>query len=333
MKKIITLVFFAFLIVNCTNEPVNTDIQSEAKQTNSSTASATAKGTYSNCDPISINIMAGQFTNAGKVLIENDATNLYVTYTAFQDWYFSELHLYVGPYANVPLANGNPIPGQFPYKKSFNPLVQSYTFIIPLSAIVLDANKCLFIAAHSSMKNIVNGTVIRTETGWAGDIKFPGKNWATYFNYCLRTCDTPPPPPVTTCDTAYMFGNNTFNSLQLSEKWGWVTSYSNVTNGTYTYNLYAGAGQNNINNGYLAGTVTVVIQGSNIQVTLNATHSGTVFTESHVYLSDSPPTTAAPGQYGNQHTLNNTTTDTYNLTYSGDGSFWLIVHAGVCTTE
>lgn len=330
MKKIITLVVFAFLTVNCTDEPVGTDIQTEAKQLDSSTA--TAKGTYSECDPISINIMAGQFTNAGKVLIENDATNLYVTYTAIQDWYFSELHLYVGPYANIPAKNGNPIPGQFPYKKSFNPLVQSYTFTIPLSSITLDANRCLFIAAHSSMKNIVNGTVIRTETGWAGDINFPGKNWATYFNYCLRTCDTPT-PPVTTCDTAYMFGNYTFNGLEISEKWGWATYYDNVVNGTYTYNLYAGAGQNNINNGYLAGTVTVVIQGSNVQVTINATHPGTIFTETHVYLSDERPETAAPGQFGNQHTLNNATTDSYNLSYSGDGNFWLIVHASVCTTE
>ncbi|MBL0737829.1 hypothetical protein JI750_13070 [Flavobacterium sp. GN10] len=330
MKKIITLVVFAFLIVNCTNEPLSTDIQTEAKQSNSST-SATAKGTYSECDPISINIMAGQFTNAGKILVENDATNLYVTYSALTNWYFSELHLFVGPYANVPIKNGNPIPGQFPYNKSFNPLIQSYTFTIPLSSIVLDDNRCLFIAAHSSMKNIVNGNVVRTETGWAGDIKFPGKNWATYFKYCLRNCETP--PPVTNCDTAYMFGNNTFIGLEISDKWGWATYYDNVADGTYNYNLYAGAGQNNINNGYLAGTVTIVIQGSSVKVTINATHPGTVFTETHVYLSDDRPTTAAPGLYGNQHTLNNYTTDSYDLTYSGDGNFWIIVHAAVCTTN
>ena len=331
MKKIILIVVFAFLFVNCTNEPMSTDMQTEANQLDSS--ALTAKGTYSECDPVSINIMAGQFTNAGTILIENDAANLYVTYNALQNWYFSEMHLYVGPYANVPLQNGNPVPGQFPYKKSFNPLVQTYTFTIPLSAIMLDANKCMYIAAHSSMKNIVNGTVVRTETGWAGDIKFPGKNWATYFNYCLRTCDPEPPTGGTNCDTAYMFGNNTFNSLQISEKWGWATYYSNAVNGSYTYNLYAGAGQNDITKGYLAGTVTVVIMGSNVSVTINATHPGTVFTETHVYLSDNIPTTAAPGQFGNQHTLNNTTADSYNLTYSGDGSFWIIVHAGVCTTE
>lgn len=331
MKKLFLFLTLAFLIVNCTTEPISTDIQTEAKETKSS--SLTAKGTYSECDPISINIMAGQFTNAGTILVENDATNLYVTYHALENWFFSEMHLYVGPFAGVSAKNGNPIPGQFPYKKTFNTLVQDYTFIIPLSSITLDANKCLYIAAHSSMKNIVNGTVVRTETGWAGDIKFPGKNWATYFNYCLRTCTNEDPPGETTCDTAYMFGNNTFNGLGLSEKWGWVTSYNNVVNGSYTYNLYAGAGQNDITKGYLAGTVTVNIQGSNVSVTINATHAGTVFTETHVYLSDTAPTTAAPGQFGNQHALNNTTSDTYNLTYSGDGSFWLIVHAGVCKTE
>ncbi|WP_035643953.1 hypothetical protein [Flavobacterium sp. ASV13] len=329
MKKIILLMVFAFLIVNCTTEPLSTDMQTEAEQTNSS--SLTAKGTYSECDPISINIMAGQFTNSGKILVENDATNLYVTYTALPNWYFSEMHLYVGPYANVPVTNGNPIPGKFPYKKSFNPLVQTYTFTIPLSSIVLDSNKCLFIAAHSSMKNIVNGTTVGTETGWAGDIKFPGKNWATYFNYCLRNCNTP--PPVTTCDTAYMFGNNTFIDLGISDKWGWAQEFFPVQNGSYTANLYAGAGQNDITKGYLAGTVTIVILDGNITVTINTTHPGTVLTETHVYISNFPPITAAPGQYGNGHVLNNVTTDSYTLSHNGDGSLWIIVHAGVCTTE
>ena len=331
MKKIILMLVLTSIFVNCTNEPVSTNVQTEAKQSNSSTL--TSKGTYSNCDPVSINIMAGQFTNSGTILVENDATNLYVTYKALDNWYFSEVHLYVGTFANVPSQNGNPIPGQFPYKKTFNPLVQTYTFTIPISSIILDANKCFYIAAHSSMKKIVNGTVIRTETGWAGDIKFPGKNWATYFSYCLRTCTTPPPVVTTTCDTAYMYGNYTFNSLGISEKWGWATFYDNTQNGTYTYNLYAGAGQNDISKGYLAGIVNVTIQGTNVSVEINATNPGTVFTETHVYLSDSPPTTAAPGQFENQHTLNNTTLDNYSLTYSGDGTFWLIVHAGVCTTK
>ena len=330
MKKIILMLVLAFVSVNCANDPVSTETPTEAKESNSS--SLTSKGTYSECDPVSINIMAGQFTNSGKILVENDATNLYVTYTALSNWYFSELHLFVGPYASIPTQNGNPVPGQFPYKKTFNPLVQSYTFTIPISSITLDANKCFYIAAHSSMKNVVNGTIVKTETGWAGDIKFPGKNWATYFNYCLRTCTTPP-PDVTTCDTAYMYGNYTFNALEISDKWGWANYYDNAQNGIYTYNLYAGAGQNDITKGYLAGTVTVTIQGANIGIEINATNPGTVFTETHVYLSDSPPTTAAPGQFGNQHTLNNTMLDNYNLTYSGDGTFWLIVHAGVCTTE
>lgn len=331
MKKIILMLVLAFVSVNCANDPVSTETPTEAKESNSS--SLTSKGTYSECDPVSIDIMAGQFTNSGKILVENDAANLYVTYTALSSWYFSELHLFVGAYANIPTQNGNPVPGQFPYKKTFNPLVQSYTFIIPIASITLDANKCFYIAAHSSMKNVINGTIVKTETGWAGDIKFPGKNWATYFNYCLRTCTTTPPPVVTTCDTAYMYGNYTFNALQISEKWGWATYYDTTQNGIYTYNLYAGAGQNDITKGYLAGTVTVTIQGANIGIEINATNPGTVFTETHVYLSDNPPTTAAPGQFGNQHTLNNTMLDNYNLSYSGDGTFWLIVHAGVCTTK
>lgn len=72
MKKIILMLVLAFVSVNCANDPVSTETPTEAKESNSS--SLTSKGTYSECDPVSIDIMAGQFTNAGKILIENDAT-------------------------------------------------------------------------------------------------------------------------------------------------------------------------------------------------------------------------------------------------------------------
>lgn len=137
----------------------------------------------------------------------------------------------------------------------------------------------------------------------------------------------------TTKNSAYMFGNTTFNSLNISTKWGWTNQFTDVANGTYTYDLYAGAAQNNITKGFKAGTVTLTIDGTAVTVKIDITDSKTNMTGSHVYLSDDQPTTASPGQYGNSHTLNNVKTDTYNLTYSGDGSFWIIVHADVETVN
>ena len=58
MKKIILMLVLAFVSVNCTNEPASTETPTESKESKSS--NLTAKGTYSECDPVSINIMAGQ---------------------------------------------------------------------------------------------------------------------------------------------------------------------------------------------------------------------------------------------------------------------------------
>ena len=131
------------------------------------------------------------------------------------------------------------------------------------------------------------------------------------------------------CETAFMFGNTTLISLDLGNKrWGWTQHFTNATDGTTTYNLYAGAGQNDISKGYLAGTVDVTIAGNDVSVTLHPA-SGVSLDELHVFLSDNAPTTTAPGQYGNTED-NPTANHAYNFTYSGDGSFWLIVHTVVC---
>lgn len=320
MKKIILLILIAFTVISCSDESATNNNESD---------NSISRGTYSECDPIEVDIMAGQSIYAGSISVENDLTNLYVTYTTTTNWFLKEVHLYVGTYAGIPSKNGNPTPGKFPYKASFSASKSTHTFTIPLSNIVRDANGCMYIAAHSSLKKVVNGTTVQTETGWAGDLDFPGANWATYFQYCTRTCE---PELEATCETAFMFGNTTFNSLQIGQRWGWANQFTNVADGTYTFNLYTGAGQNNLNNGFLIGTVSVTVAGTNVNVTYNLTSDGYVITSTHVYLSDAIPTTTAPGLYGNQHTLNSTS-DSYNLTYSGDGSFWLVAHAVVCENE
>ena len=153
------------------------DIQSSARQLN--------------CPPTVQNIMAGQNYLAGNVTVGNDSDNLYVTYQAAANWYFDELHLFVGNYQDIVLKNGNPAPGQFPYKISFNSNTQMYTFVIPLTQIT-NIDGCFTVAAHASMrKKNSNGQTIQTETGWSGTSDFPGNNWAKYFNYCLCS-DIPP---------------------------------------------------------------------------------------------------------------------------------------------
>lgn len=125
---------------------------------------------YTEDDPYRTDLIAGQHTDAGDVLVWNDEENLYVKYLARDGWCLAETHLAVAgvladilqtgndkPQANngkskagngkQQTVNGNPIPGQFAYRERYDPCVGSDTFEIPLG----DWSKGdeLFIAAHA----------------------------------------------------------------------------------------------------------------------------------------------------------------------------------------
>jgi hypothetical protein len=272
----------------------------------------------SNCEFAELDLMAGQNILAGKVLVEADENNIYVTINTLGDWLISEAQVHAGQTIPTNKA-GNPIPGQFDYKQTFNPWVSTVTFTIARSAAGL-VEDCTKIATHVVVRRN-NGNTIQSETAWAGNIRFNNKNWATYFQFCV-VCE----PPVESCDTAFLVGNNTFQSLNIAQRWGWTQEITSG-DGVYTFAFHAGAGNNNLNNGYQAGTVTVTVSGSNVHVSVNLVE-GVSLDDLHVYVADNMPTTAAPGQYANF-----TQGSFPNYTYSGDGSFWIIVHGVTCTNE
>ncbi len=142
-------------------------------------------------------------------------------------------------------------------------------------------------------------------------------------------CDYDTPPVAgDNCETAIMLGNNTFQDLGVGNRWGWAHNYTDG-DGTFTFDVYAAAGQNDPDKGWLAGKVTVVVDGEDVTVTLTATN-GVGFKEVHIYLEDEEPTTTAPGQFGNTYENPNPSGESYDLSYSGDGNFWIIVHAVAC---
>ena len=91
--------------------------------------------------------------------------------------------------------------------------------------------------------------------GWV--INAFGKNtlvlsWGYYVNYCKQVCTI-----TNTCETAYAYGEqyaNCFLNIPgvTSNNWGW--SNGPIGAGTYSWPIYAGAGQCNIGNGTLVGT-------------------------------------------------------------------------------
>ncbi|NVO67324.1 hypothetical protein [Methanofollis tationis] len=123
-------------------------------------------------DPYRTDLIAGQHTDAGDVLVWNDDEYLYVKFLTADRWCLAETHLAVADaLAGIPqtgngklqanngkskagngkqqTGNGNPIPGQFAYGECYDPCVGSDTFMIPLDEV---GRGTLYVAAHAVVK-------------------------------------------------------------------------------------------------------------------------------------------------------------------------------------
>jgi hypothetical protein len=101
-------------------------------------------------------LYAGQDIDVGEIQVWNDDQNLYVKYVVdATDWCLTETHLAVAySLDDIPQKNGNPIPGQFPYKGEHD-CVTEVTYTIPLTDInpLWDCGDDLYIATHAVVQN------------------------------------------------------------------------------------------------------------------------------------------------------------------------------------
>jgi len=138
------------------------------------------------CKEENFDLIAGQNTFTGFVTISNDAENMYVTYKSQDGWKISEIHLYAGSFAGVPVNSHNvPVPGQFPVKESFNPGVEMVTYEIPLK----DLPECPYILAHAVVSK--DG---ESETAWGrGTLSFEEafdiSRWGWVMTFCPEKCE------------------------------------------------------------------------------------------------------------------------------------------------
>ena len=81
-------------------------------------------------------LFAGKTTDVGDVYVWNDATNLYVELNLTGGWCMTESHVAAAStLAGIPQVNGNPPPGQFPYKDTYSPCATTDTITIPLTGL------------------------------------------------------------------------------------------------------------------------------------------------------------------------------------------------------
>lgn len=298
------------------------------------------------CPPTTWDLTAGQTNVVGTVTVSNDLNNVYVTYTLTTPGAtFGTLQAWVGNnLANLPAnSQGIPVPGQFPYKVDTNGAT-THTFTIPFTDLsIVDAksacNTPLYVVTHAEvdMDGIPGGD---HETAWGGPTAGSGPRWWFYGVYTV-CCDFGE-PPIEGCQTAFGKGGFVFTtdrksnpenlpSLGLTRnRWGWAIKL--MAPGTYTHDLWAGAGLNNTANGTKVGTVEVIWDGANAIVTYTLTNPAYHLSEAHLYAGDEAPTTIAPGQYGNTAYFDYEYTAIFNvpLVDTNANGAWIVAHAVVC---
>jgi hypothetical protein len=300
-------------------------------------------------------LFGGQTIDAGSVCVEvidnGDTEDLCITYTTTGGWELVEAHLWVGgALVDMPQnRKGNPQVGLFPYHSGDITGETTYTFHVDLAEFGGEDGLCgeeLLAAAHAALRKDNGDGTYQTETGWGdGDRMVDRGNWATYFGIEF-TCGAVPPGYKS--ETAFAYNcvtdyrtcfigmddgqGGTFN------RWGWTNGP--LGEGTYYFDIYAGAGQCDISKGTLVGLLTVDYDGTTAVVTYN-TCGGYTMTETHLYVGNDPlpwydhpqdPSksgwTIAPGQYPYIHEgLPTVQQDIHTVSVTGE--IYVVAHAVV----
>jgi hypothetical protein len=295
-------------------------------------------------------LLAGQTTDAGDVCVAVDGADLQVTYITTGGWELTEAHLFVGEsQEDMPQSRkGNPKIGNFPNNSGDISGATTHTFYVDLTQWGFDPNqtvcdvRSLFVAAHAAVRNSNGDGTYQTETGWGNGVPLVDRgSWATGF-YVDITCAGDEPEPSGT-ETAFALGDGYATCFIDADfdgdgsddgfnRWGW--SNGQLSEGTYTFDIYAGAGKCDITKGTNVGTLSVVYAGGTANVTFSMDASYYML-ETHLYVGSEPLArnvnneyTVAPGQYPTIHDGLNATTDSYTVTgLSGD--VYVVAHATV----
>lgn len=292
-----------------------------------------------------VSLLAGQTIVAGSVCAEIVGDNLVLTYSTSGDWKLYEAHLWAGlSITTMPQTNnGNPKVGLFPSNSGALPGVSSFSFAVPLSTFGLAASQEVcdpvtgYIVAHAVVKRPLPGGGTQAETAYGEGTRLVQKgNWATWFSV-LMTCEDPA-PELGSCETAFAFGGPkatcfTNSGSLVTNRWGWFNGP--LAPGSYTFDLYAGAGKCDLSKGTKVGTLSVSFNGSSATVSFSLL-AGFKLDDTALYVGSEPlprlngEYTVAPGQYGNVHDLSGQTSDSFTVT-GLSGSVYVVAHATVCS--
>lgn len=305
-----------------------------------------------------LTLFAGQHIDAGTVCVAIDAAAdtsadcgdgatgaMTVTYATTGGWTIAEAHLAVGDSLDdIPTTrNGSPIPGQFPYNSGDISGATEHTVTVPLCTFGLDGAQeacdpvTAYVAAHAALRRDGADGTTQSETGWADGTPFVERgNWAEYATLTLSCTaeEEPPPPGGIGCETAWAYTDDAhaFCNTDIDgdgrdeSRWGW---YAELAPGSYSFDLYAGAGQCDIARGTRVGALGVEYDGVTAEISYTL-DEGFGLRETHLYADATRQTTLAPGQLGHLHErLDDAPGDSYTVALDADPIF-VSAHAVVC---
>jgi uncharacterized RmlC-like cupin family protein len=289
--------------------------------------------------PVCKDLMAGKNIDAGNVCVEVMDDMLLVVYTTTGGWELTGTHFWVGAsLADMPRTKkGNPKVGHFPYHSNDITGQVRYQVYIPLSDLAEGSyytalcNQTFLAAAHADLRIEDGSGGYQTESGWAeGDPIASQGNWAMYFEFKFVCSEI---PPQIECETAFTYGDKALWDIMgpggdpITDSWGWQNTV--YPGDRFIQPVYAGATQNDINNGTQVGFVYIGYSGSKIAVEY-FTVPPYFMSETHLYVGTEETPTADPVLFGNSHYLSgNDRSDVYLIPISGD-QLYVVAHAVVC---
>lgn len=131
-------------------------------------------------------LIAGQFHNAGIVIIERDAEYLYITYETTGGWVIDATHMFAGVCTDIPeTRSGNPKVGVFDYSTTHSEGTNTVSYAIEIDFF----EEAFCVAAHAEVSLIgETGNVIQQETAWGSGTPFDGNSWAMYGEFDQTGC-------------------------------------------------------------------------------------------------------------------------------------------------
>jgi hypothetical protein len=249
----------------------------------------------------SYNLWAGQTNDAGSVVITTDGTSLVVTVNALGE--LDDVHVYLYTEDQV-LPSSRPIPGHAPYVAN-NIEGSSVELVIPLP----EDGVSYTLAIHVAFEDVdasVDPYGLAGETAYAaGETPtYEGRGaWFYLVAFTVVECevvvdDAPviyiaAHAALTNQETAWALGQFTFIETGIGNKWGWFIELDLY--GTHEYEIYYGAGRNNLDAGTLIGTL--VVEYTETEITITYVLTQPLLEEVQVFVGYEYPTTGAPGQY------------------------------------